>query len=153
MNMDTDTATGAPISSTCASSPSNNSGCAFSDENPCSYGHEFNMIAGGAFAHLWNHDGIKMWHFPRTGMPADITAQQPNPDSWGPPAASYTIADGYTMNGTFYDHQLVIDTTLCGDWAGATYTSAGCPGTCADRVANPSNFKCKPYVHIVVITS
>lgn len=30
--------------------------------------------------------------------------------------------------------------TLCGDWAGTSYEAAGCPGTCAERVADPTSF-------------
>ncbi|OBZ74173.1 putative glycosidase C21B10.07 [Grifola frondosa] len=41
----------------------------------------------------------------------------------------------------FQNHQLVLDITLCGDWAGPAYSSSGqCPGTCSDAIADPSNF-------------
>jgi hypothetical protein len=30
---------------------------------------------------------------------------------------------------------------LCRDFAGGAYPSSGCPGTCADHVADPNNFK------------
>jgi hypothetical protein len=36
---------------------------------------------------------------------------------------------------------MIFDITLCGDWAGATYNSAGYSGTCAERVADPANFE------------
>jgi len=32
------------------------------------------------------------------------------------------------------------DTTLCGDWAGTSYSQAGCPGSCIQRVMDPSHF-------------
>jgi hypothetical protein len=35
---------------------------------------------------------------------------------------------------------VVINITICGDWAGAAYNSGGFPGTCADAVADPSNY-------------
>jgi hypothetical protein len=36
---------------------------------------------------------------------------------------------------------MVIDTTICGNWAGGSaYASSGCPGTCTDMVANASNY-------------
>lgn len=54
---------------------------------------------------------------------------------------------GFWANGAscdiashFQDHVLTIDTTICGDWAGSAYESSGCPGTCADAVADPKNF-------------
>lgn len=129
------------ISSQCASSGADNNGCAFIDTDPRSYGKPFNMIGGGVYAHLWNSEGIKMWHFARGEIPADIDAKQPNPASWPAPAAFWS-AKSCNMND-FHDHSLVIDTTLCGDFAGATYASAGCPGTCGGAVQNPDNFHCE----------
>ena len=35
---------------------------------------------------------------------------------------------------------VVINITICGDWAGSAYSSGGFPGTCADAVADPSNY-------------
>ena len=134
--------TSALISTQCASSGSNNDGCAFTDTNTNSYGHGFNIIAGGVFAHLWVNSSISIWHFPRTNIPSDIVAMQPNPSTWPSPAAVFT--DGSCdINSHFQDHNLVIDTTLCGDFAGADYPNSGCPGTCAEAVADPTNFKCE----------
>ena len=48
------------IGTTCASSNSDNNGCGFVDDNPNSYGHGFNDIAGGVYAMLWNEDGISI---------------------------------------------------------------------------------------------
>ncbi|EPQ56248.1 hypothetical protein GLOTRDRAFT_105208 [Gloeophyllum trabeum ATCC 11539] len=140
-SLDTATAfTGHTLGTTCASSPADNSGCAIEDTNDNSYGHGFNMIAGGVFAHLWDDNGISIWHFPRGSIPADITAKTPNPSSWGHPAASFA-SSSCDIKSHFYDHSLVIDTTLCGDWAGAAYASSGCPATCEEAVADPTNFK------------
>jgi hypothetical protein len=125
----------------CASSGANNTGCGFIDTDTQSYGHNFNLIAGGVYAHLWSSRGIKVWHFPRTKIPADIVNKKPNPSSWGVPVAFWSSLS-CDMNSHFYDHALVLDTTLCGDWAGATYASAGCPGTCAEAVADPNKFRC-----------
>lgn len=33
-----------------------------------------------------------------------------------------------------------LDITFCGDWAGNSYATSGCPGTCAERIMDPSNF-------------
>lgn len=35
---------------------------------------------------------------------------------------------------------MVINITICGDWAGPAYDNGGFPGTCADAVADPSNY-------------
>jgi hypothetical protein len=37
-------------------------------------------------------------------------------------------------------HNIIFDITLCGGWAGDQYATSGCPGTCSDRVMEPSNF-------------
>jgi len=123
----------------CASSGADNSGCAFLDSDTQTFGHGFNIIAGGVFAHLWNNEGIKIWHFPRTNIPKDIQDKQPDPSTWGTPAAFWS-PDGCDMQSHFFDHVLTIDTTLCGDFAGATYGSSGCPGTCEQAVKDPNNF-------------
>ncbi|KAG6811645.1 hypothetical protein H0H92_006460 [Tricholoma furcatifolium] len=127
------------LGTTCESSGSDNNGCAFKDTDTRSYGQGFNSIGGGVFAHLWDSDGIKIWHFARGEIPADITAGTPDPTSWPTPAAQFPQAT-CDISQHFYDHVLVIDTTLCGDWAGAAYPTSGCPGTCAEAVADPSNF-------------
>lgn len=147
MKVDTTTASGSVFSPTCASSATSNSGCGYIDSDARSYGHGLNTIGGGALVHNVNDDGVKVWHFARDEIPADITAQQPNPDSWKQPIASWNVASG-SIRDSFLDHSLIFDITLCGDWAGATFSQFGCPGTCSDFVSNASNFKCKLCVSI-----
>jgi hypothetical protein len=130
------------VSNQCASSGGNNAGCGFKDTDTRSYGHQFNLIAGGVYAHLWDNTGIKVWHFARTEIPADITARKPNPSSWGQPVAFWS-ASSCNMASHFFDHSLVLDTTICGDLGEATYPSSGCPGTCAQAVSDPSIFQCE----------
>jgi len=131
--------TGKVVNTVCASSGSNNAGCAVIDASQSSYGKALNAAAGGVFAMLWNDDGIKIWRFERDSVPDDLTNQNPNPASWPDPKAAF-VASACSPKKFFKDHSIVFDTTLCGDWAGATYQSAGCPGTCSQAVANPSNF-------------
>jgi len=125
----------------CATIDGVNTGCYFADDDTRSYGKGFNLIAGGVFAHLWDQDGLKIWHFPRTDIPADITAGNPDPSSW-PAPVGYWAATQCDMAEHFHDHSLVLDTTLCGDWAGgSSYKAAGCPGTdCKEAVMDPTNY-------------
>ncbi|RDB23668.1 hypothetical protein Hypma_008985 [Hypsizygus marmoreus] len=123
----------------CASSGSSNAGCGFLDTDTRTYGKGFNAIGGGVYAHVWDSTGIKVWHFPRTDIPEDITTKNPDPSTWGTPTAFWSDSS-CDMATHFFDHALVIDTTICGDFAGATYKSAGCPGTCAQAVADPKNY-------------
>ncbi|PCH36331.1 glycoside hydrolase family 16 protein [Wolfiporia cocos MD-104 SS10] len=124
----------------CASSPGADSGCAYSQTDPRSFGAGFNNASGGVFAHLWNTDGVTVWFFSRDEIPSDITAGTPDPTSWGTPAAIFPDT-GCDISSHFYDHAIVLDTTICGDWAGPAYTSSGCPGTCEEIVANATNFE------------
>ncbi|KAG6888851.1 hypothetical protein C0992_007347, partial [Termitomyces sp. T32_za158] len=121
----------------CASSANSNAGCAFLDKDTRSYGKGFNLLAGGVFVHLWNTDGIKIWHFARDEIPEDISQKRPNPCAWGEPVAFWSSA-ACNIDSHFREHSLVIDTTLCGDFGTATYPTSGCPGTCAQAVANPN---------------
>jgi hypothetical protein len=123
----------------CESSGTNDAGCGFSDPDPTSFGNGFNDAFGGVFAHLWDSTGIKAWHFARNQIPSDITAKNPNPTSWPTPAAAWS-SQTCDINTHFFNHVLTIDTTICGDWAGAAYASSGCPGTCSDIVSDPQNF-------------
>jgi hypothetical protein len=131
--------TGHVIHEKCASTASDNSGCAFMDQDEASYGKGFNAIGGGVFAHLWDSNGIQFWHFNRTAIPEDITAGIPDPSSWGLPKG-FLASTHCNIADYFYEHVLTLDTTLCGSYAGAAYKDQGCPGTCEERVMTGSNF-------------
>lgn len=133
------TFSGNVLSTSCASSPSFDTGCGIGDSDPTSYGAGFNGADGGVYIHLWDQTGISIWHFERSKIPQDIIAGSPNPSSWPIPVAFWSNA-GCDVASHFYDHSLVIDTTLCGDWAGNVYGNSGCPGTCAEAVSQASNF-------------
>jgi len=115
-----------------------NAGCNVHLGQP-SYGHAFNMLAGGVYATEWTASGINVFFFPRNAIPQDITSGNPNPDSWGKPAAAFPNG-GCDFTNAFKDQQIVFDITLCGDWAGGAYGSDNCPGDCASHVMEPSNF-------------
>jgi len=123
----------------CESSPGNDPGCSYLLSDPRSFGHEFNMQAGGVYALDWTDAGMNFWFFTRDAIPSDIAAGSPDPSTWGTPSAVFpsTACD---MASHFVNQSIVIDTTLCGDWAGPSYSSSGCPGTCQEAVADPSNF-------------
>lgn len=136
--------TGVQLTSKCASSGADNTGCAFKDNDQQSYGEFFNRQAGGVYAHLWDNTGIKVWFFTRKEIPADILARNPQPSTWGDPVAQFA-ADTCNMADHFEGHSIVINTTLCGDFAGSAYPGPEeggrtCKGSCGDAVADPSNF-------------
>ncbi|KAJ7096486.1 glycoside hydrolase family 16 protein [Mycena crocata] len=136
--------TGKVDNANCISGPDaggDNTGCGVIDNDPTSYGKGFNDAKGGVFAHEWLPTGIRIWHFSSTNIPPDIKSGTPNPDTWGIPTAHFPAGPNCDMTSHFKDHVLTIDTTLCGDWAGAAFGSSGCPqASCADAVADPNNF-------------
>lgn len=129
----------------CTSSTGDDSGCAFLDTDPRSYGRNFNNGNGGVYAYLWDDEGVSVHRFFRGNIPSDITAKKPEPSTWPPPAAFFAFSSrSCNMKSHFYGHTLVLDICLCGDYAGPTYQKSGCPGTCGEAVANRTNFQSKP---------
>ena len=59
----------------------------------------------------WDSTGVAVYFFSRNSVPADITAGNPNPDSWGAAQARWpaTSCDPYKF---FQDHSVIFDTTL-----------------------------------------
>lgn len=91
---------------------------------------------GGVSVMLWNSNGIRVWFFQRGSIPADITAQQPNPDRWGKPYARFDFG-AECPSWHFSNHVIIFNIAMCGDWAGGTFWSS-CPGlgSCASYVQN-----------------
>lgn len=102
-----------------------------------SYGDVFNKIGGGVYATEWTSDYIRVWFFPHSSIPHDITAGEPDTTSWSLPMAS--LAGDCDIDNHFQSQQIVFDTTFCGDWAANVWsTDAVCSTkeeTCVDYVA------------------
>jgi hypothetical protein len=93
--------TGNLLTTKCASSGNDNTGCAFGDVQGTA-GHPFNMAAGGVFATLWDDQHIAIWRFDRNQIPEDIQSGNPNPDSWGTPVALWST-DSCDIASSFKD--------------------------------------------------
>jgi len=105
------------------------------------YGASFNSHQGGVFAMEWTQNYIQTFYWPRNSIPADV-AKTPNPAGWGKPYAYFQFGNNCPASH-FQNHQIVIDLTFCGDWAGAVFGN-DCPGkgSCNDYVKNnPAAFK------------
>lgn len=124
----------------CDGTISGNPGCGITEWSSASYGPYFDSQGGGVFAMKWDEEGIAVWNFYRAAIPEDITdGNSPNPSGWGQPAAQLS-PQGCNPLSFFSNHSIIFDITFCGDWAGNSYATSGCPGTCAERVQDPSNF-------------
>jgi hypothetical protein len=121
-----------------------NDGCSQSTASAQGYGTGFNDIGGGVYAMDWTSSAISIYFFPRGSIPSDITSGNPNPSGWGAPQAMFS-GPGCDIDSYFMNHNIVFDTTFCGDWAGSVWSSdATCSAlanTCQDYVANnPGDF-------------
>jgi hypothetical protein len=122
----------------CGSSKSSNTGCAFVDKSDSSFGAPFNAAGGSVVAMEWTSEGIKIWNFPRGNVPSDIT-NSPNPDGWSPTYLKAAWSSLKCDTKTFFkQHAVTFDTTLCGDWAGAAYP--GGKSKCNAYVETGSHF-------------
>jgi len=122
--------------SDCASAETNNGGCGQQDTaQNNTHGPGFNSIGGGVYAMVWDETGIAVYFFNRSAIPADITGLAPQPQNWGLPFARWPATNCNSFQ-FFQLHSAIFDTTLCGDWAGNVWTTAGSPGqaqSCAQR--------------------
>lgn len=93
----------------------------------------------------WDHTGISIYFFPREAIPADITAGQPTPSSWGTPQGNFpaTSCDPFKY---FTDNFAIFDTTFCGDWAGNTWHDSGYAGQSQSCAAKTGYSTCSSYV-------
>lgn len=124
-----------------------NTGCGQQTSNTLNYGDGFNGIEGGVYAMEWTSDFIAVWFFARDAIPNDILDGNPDPSSWGLAAAKFVGSPGCDLDSFFRDHNIIINTTFCGDWAGAPDVWDNNPvcsaraATCQDFVANnPEEF-------------
>lgn len=62
----------------------------------------------------WTSTFIRIYFFPRSAIPADITAGKPNPSSWGVAAADFDSAYGDCDIDANFPPQTIVSTILCG---------------------------------------
>ncbi|KAE8449223.1 hypothetical protein EG329_008390 [Mollisiaceae sp. DMI_Dod_QoI] len=124
-----------------------NDGCGFDTTSTQGYGSGFNAIGGGVYAMEWTSSSIKIWNFPRSAIPADITSGSPDPSTWSTPVSAFSSGanGGCNIDSHFSGHNIVFDTTFCGDWAGNVWDSSSTcsklASTCDTYVAaNPAAF-------------
>jgi hypothetical protein len=130
----------------CDSSVDSNSGCNI--ESPLSsntYGTVFNTAGGGVYATEWTSSAITIWFFPPNNIPANILNGNPDPSIWPEPQGVFEGGSNCDIDSHFQEHQIIFDTTFCGDYGDATWGSdrhcRRLAATCEDYVAeHPSAF-------------
>jgi len=117
-------------------------GCAARNTAAGAYGKAFNAQGGGVVVMEWSSNFIKMWNFPPNKVPQTIKDGAPDASTFGTPAFTTEGGTGTTA-GFFKDHQIIFDTTFCGNYAGQDYfwQQTSC------YKANPTKYaKCADYV-------
>ncbi|KAH8105325.1 laminarinase [Cristinia sonorae] len=138
------TMTGTATGNNCDVAATGNSGCGVKSSQTNSYGPAFNSAGGGWFAVERTPSFIRVWFWTRnaSNVPADVKngVANINTDNWPIPMALFPN-NSCDINSHFGPQRIIINLTFCGDWAGAVYSSQGCPGSCVDFVNNnPSAF-------------
>ncbi|KAF9528601.1 glycoside hydrolase family 16 protein [Crepidotus variabilis] len=131
--------TGSPTQLDCNAAVNGNSGCGVKFRNSNSYGPSFNSNGGGWYALERTSSSIKVWFWARNdgGVPAEVRNGGSNvtPGNWGTPSANFPNSQ-CNIASHFQEHNIVINLTFCGDWAGGVYGNSGCPSSCDDYVNN-----------------
>ncbi|RDW79847.1 hypothetical protein BP6252_04485 [Coleophoma cylindrospora] len=112
--------TSAATTTNCDNGATNNAGCSATSKDTASYGSGFNAVGGGVYAMQWTSSVINVWNFHPSNVPSDITSGKPDPSTWGLPSFSSTGGSG-DIDTHFIDHNMIFDTTFCGDFAGNSY--------------------------------
>lgn len=134
--------TGKIVSTDCFNATNGNQGCIVQGASEATYGAGFAAAGGGVYALEWSSEGngIRIWFFQRGSIPDDVSGSSPNPNNWGTPTAAWPES-GCNSSQFFGPQTLILDITLCGNFAGAASTfQATCSGVCTDLIKTPSNY-------------
>jgi hypothetical protein len=69
-------------------------GCGVDASTSATIGAGFNRAGGGVYVTQLESTLIRIWHFARSDIPADITAGKPDPSKWGKPMADFQKSNG-----------------------------------------------------------
>ncbi|KAI1790516.1 concanavalin A-like lectin/glucanase domain-containing protein [Ganoderma leucocontextum] len=120
----------------CSQGVNSSIGCTVIESQPNNAGADFASAGGGVWAAQFDVSGIFVWFWSRNSIPADISnsSTSVDPSTWGTPSASWP-ASTCNVTNFFTPQQLVLDITLCGDFAGQPTIYAQ---TCGGPVGNSS---------------
>jgi hypothetical protein len=107
---------GSVITTSCVNSTDSNAGCGV-DAGSKTFGDTLNANGGAVAAMELRSDGIRVWQFARSAIPADITAGQPDPSTWGEATADFPNTD-CDIGSHFRNQSIIANIDLCGSWAG-----------------------------------
>ncbi|CAN8099000.1 unnamed protein product [Discula destructiva] len=123
-------------------------GCPQKTASSNNFGAGLNSAGGGVYAMEWTSSAISVWFFPRNSSVANslsasaATAGPISTSNFSTPIAQFAGGSGCSIDSYFENHNIVIDTTFCGDWAGKQAiwdedsTCSALANTCEEYVAN-----------------
>ncbi|KIK06242.1 glycoside hydrolase family 16 protein [Laccaria amethystina LaAM-08-1] len=131
-------------STDCSYLTNSNEGCITTNPSTASYGAGFAQAGGGMFVKEFAETGISIWFFSRANIPSVLSSNSSTIDTstLGTPVGNWPAA-GCNIDTFFAPQNLILDITLCGDFAGpANIFAETCPGTCYNDyvVGNGSNY-------------
>ncbi|KAF7422337.1 hypothetical protein PC9H_010493 [Pleurotus ostreatus] len=131
-------------STDCNHDVNNNQGCIVTTPSTASYGQAFSAAGGGVWVTEYAETGISVWFFERSSVPSSISGTMSSIDTstLGTPVANWP-SGGCNMDQFFEAQHLILDITLCGDFAGAPAVfSQTCSGVCYNDyvIGSPSNY-------------
>ncbi|KAJ8520274.1 hypothetical protein ONZ45_g2850 [Pleurotus djamor] len=136
--------TGTAGQNDCNVAVNGNTGCGVRQNDANSYGPGFNNNGGGWYVVERTNSFIRVWFWARNSgsVPSSVRNGDAsvNTDTFGTPTAFFpnTQCD---IASHFNQHNIIINLTFCGDWAGSVYGQSGCPSSCNDFVNNnPGSF-------------
>lgn len=89
-------------------------------------GFGYNQAGGGMYACELTPGGVvTIWYFPTSQIPADIESGNPVPANWPVTGGSQKVSFSSPCPGKFSQLQIVLNTTLCGAFAGGTFPGQG----------------------------
>ncbi|KAM5533509.1 hypothetical protein V8D89_012846 [Ganoderma adspersum] len=120
----------------CSQGANSSIGCTVIESQPNNAGAAFASAGGGVWAAEFDVTGIFVWFWTRDSIPADVsnTSTSVDPSTWGTPSASWP-ASTCNITNFFTPQQMVLDITLCGDFAGQPTIYAQ---TCGGPIGNSS---------------
>jgi len=140
------TQTGTTGNPNCDNNSSSGAGCTVIDANANSYGAPFAAAGGGVWVTEFAETGVNIWFFSRANVPSSLATDSIDTSTFGTPSGSWP-SSSCNPSQFFKEQELVIDITLCGDWAGvASILQATCPAlqgtnTCySTYVLDPANY-------------
>ncbi|KAF9741126.1 hypothetical protein PMIN02_011262 [Paraphaeosphaeria minitans] len=133
--------------------PEKSTNCHWASNGPSSQGCSFHAEEG-TFNQPFNdqykvialqveRERIRIWHFKKNEVPADLNSANPSPDAWTKAPTVHITPKSCDFHKAFQRFHIIINITFCGSWAGDDFNNTNYAGQCAKQTATND---CKSWV-------